>query len=197
MTRSMASLATPTSRRSTSRPRTIFMPLFNPAFQAAKRLVETGSLGTIVSARGRHSYRMSPESLSTANTWRLDPQLGGGPLLDVGVYSIFTLRELTGSRPRLVSATGTVKQLHGKTEYDSIIFSYLTDDDTPGVIEANFTFTSSNYELEGTRGRFNLTGHITQLIAGRLDAELWHDAKPRRLSEKISHEVVPAGLPEF
>jgi D-xylose 1-dehydrogenase (NADP+, D-xylono-1,5-lactone-forming) len=174
-----------------------YMTLFNPAFQAAKRLVETGSLGTIVSARGRHSYRMSPESLSTANTWRLDPHLGGGPLLDVGVYSIFTLRELTGSRPRLVSATGTVKQLHGKTEYDSIIFSYLTDDDTPGVIEANFTFTSSNYELEGTRGRLNLTGHITQLIAGRLDAELWPDAKPRLVSEKISHEVVPAGLPEF
>ena len=73
-----------------------YMTLFNPAFQAAKRLVETGALGTIVSARGRHSYRMSPESLSTANTWRLDPQLGGGPLLDVGVYSIFTMRELTG-----------------------------------------------------------------------------------------------------
>ena len=51
-----------------------YMTLFNPAFQAAKRLVETGSLGTIVSARGRHSYRMSPESLSTANSWRLDPQ---------------------------------------------------------------------------------------------------------------------------
>ncbi len=174
-----------------------YMTLFNPAFQAAKRLVETEALGTIVSARGRHSYRMSPESLSTANTWRLDPHLGGGPLLDVGVYSIFTLRELTGSRPRSVFATGTVKQLQGLTTYDSIIFSYLTDDDTPGVIEANFTFNSSNYELEGTRGRCTLTGHITQLIAGRVDAELWPDAKPRRVSELFSHEVVPAGLPEF
>ena len=65
------------------------------------------------------------------------------------------------------------------------------------MIEANFTFTSSNYELEGTRGRCNLTGHVTQLIAGRVDAELWPDAKPRRVSEMFSHEVVPAGLPEF
>jgi len=174
-----------------------YMTLFNPAFQAAKRLVDAGSLGEIVSARGRHSYRMSPESLSTANTWRLDPRYGGGPLMDVGVYSIFTLRELTGSRPRCVSATGTVKRLHGKTEYDSIIFSYLSDDGTPGVIEANFTFNSSNYELEGTTGRFNLTGHITQLIAGRLDAELWPDVKPRRVSERVTHEVEPAGLPDF
>jgi predicted dehydrogenase len=51
--------------------------------------------------------------------------------------------------------------------------------------------------LEGTRGRCNLTGHITQLIAGRVDAELWPDAKPRRVSEMFSHEVVPEGLPEF
>jgi predicted dehydrogenase len=65
------------------------------------------------------------------------------------------------------------------------------------VIEANFTFNSSNYELEGTRGQCTLTGHITQSIAGRLDAELWPDAKPRQVSERISHEVVAAGLPEF
>ncbi len=174
-----------------------YMTLFNPAFQAAKRLTEAGALGEIVSARGRHSYRMSPSSLSEANRWRLDPTYGGGPLMDVGVYSIFTLRELTGSRAREVMATGTVKSLHGLTEYDSVVFSYLSEDGTPGVIEANFTFNSSNYELEGTQGRFTLAGHITQLIAGRLDAELWPDVKPRRVSERVSHEVVPAGLPEF
>jgi glucose-fructose oxidoreductase len=174
-----------------------YMTLFNPAFQAAKRLAESGALGEIVSARGRHSYRMAPDSLSTANAWRLDPVFGGGPLMDVGVYSIFTLRELTGSLPCEVSAIGTVKQLHGKTAYDSIIFSYLSDDGTPGVIEANFTFNSSLYELEGTRGRFNLTGHITQLFGGRLDAELWPNVKPRRVAERVVHEVVPGGLPEF
>lgn len=174
-----------------------YMTLFNPAFQAAKRLVEDGALGEVVSARGRHSYRMSPESLSAANVWRLDPRHGGGPLMDVGVYSIFTLRELTGSRPRSVSATGTVRRLHGKTDYDSIIFSFLTESGIPGVIEANFTFNSSTYELEGSRGRFSLNGHVTQLVAGRMDAELWPDAKPRRVSNRVSHEVVPAGLPEF
>ena len=174
-----------------------YMTLFNPAFRAAKRLAESGALGEIVSVRGRHSYPMRPESLSTANAWRLDPRFGGGPLMDVGVYSIFTLRELTGQRTRSVSATGTVKRLHGLTEYDSILFTYLTDDGTPGVIEANFTFPSSHYELEGTRGRLVLSGHVSQLIDGRMDAELWTASKPRGIAERISHEVVPAGLPEF
>jgi predicted dehydrogenase len=174
-----------------------YMTLFNPAFRAAKRLVESGALGEIVSVRGRHSYPMSPDALSTANLWRLDPQFGGGPLMDVGVYSIFTLRELTGERTCSLSATGTVKRLHDKTEYDSVLFTFLTEKGTPGVVEANFTFTSSTYELEGTRGRLSLTGHITQLIDGRLEAELWSGGKPRRVSERIVHEVVPEGLPEF
>lgn len=174
-----------------------YMTLFNPAFQAAKRLVDTGALGEIVAARGRHSYRMSPHALSPANTWRLDPRHGGGPLMDVGVYSIFTLRELTGTRPASVFASGTLTSLHGKAECDAIVFNYIGENGTPGSIEANFTFTSSNYELEGTCGRLDLRGHITQLIAGRLDAELWRDVKPRYVSERISHEVDPAGLPEF
>ena len=32
---------------------------------------------------------------------------------------------------------------------------------------------------------------------GRLDAELWPDRKPRLVSEKISHEVVPAGIDQI
>lgn len=174
-----------------------YMTLFNPAFLAARRLVASGRLGEIVAMRGRHSYPMVPEALSAANAWRLDPRYGGGPLMDVGVYSIFTLRELTGMRARSLSATGTVRRLHGKTDTDSILFTFLTDDGTPGVIEANFTFSSSHYELEGTRGRLSLTGHVTQLIDGRLEAELWTGSRPRRVSERVSHDVVPSGLPEF
>lgn len=174
-----------------------YMTLFNPAYQAAKRLVDDGLLGEIVAMRGRHSYPMSPHRLSPANAWRLDPEFGGGPLLDVGVYSIFTLRELTGMRPRSLSATGSVRRLHGKTAYDSIVFSFLTGDDTTGVIEANFTFGSSTYELEGTQGRLALTGHITQLIDGRLEAELWPRSSPYRVGERVTHAVEPAGFPEF
>lgn len=174
-----------------------YMTLFNPAYQAAKRLVDSGVLGDIVAMRGRHSYPMNPDSISPAGAWRLDPEHGGGPLLDVGVYSIFTLRDLTGQRPVVVSATGSVRRLHGKTRYDSIVFSFLTEDGTPGVIEANFTFGSSNYELEGTTGRFTLSRHITQLIDGKLEGELWFNRRPRNVSQRILHEVDPSGLPEF
>jgi predicted dehydrogenase len=174
-----------------------YMTLFNPAFLAAKRLVDGGLLGEIVAMRGRHSYPMAPEALSPAALWRLDPRHGGGPLMDVGVYSIFTLRELSGQQARSLAALGTTTRLHGKTDYDSIVVSFLTENGTPGAIEAGFTFGSSHYELEGTHGRLTLSGHISQRIGGRLDAELWAGRRPRQVSERVTHEVVAAGLPEF
>ncbi|MCA9877571.1 MAG: Gfo/Idh/MocA family oxidoreductase [Thermomicrobiales bacterium] len=174
-----------------------YMTLFNPAFQAAKALVDAGTLGKVVAARGRHSYRMNPNLLTPADTWRLDPEFGGGPLMDVGVYSIFTLRELTGTRPASVAAVGSLTSLHGTTAYDAIVVSYIAQDGTPGSFEANFTFRSSAYEVEGTQGRLDLRGHITQLIAGRLDAVVWREGEHPAVSQRVSHEVVPAGLPEF
>ena len=174
-----------------------YMTLFNPAYQAAKRLLETGKLGDLVAVRGRHSYPIQPESISPAAAWRLDPEHGGGPLMDVGVYSIFTLRDLTGIRPRSVAATGTVRRLHGKTQYDSIAFTFDSADGTIGVVEANFTFRSSDYEVEGTSGRLTLRRHVTQLIDGVMDAELYADPRAREASERVRHEVVPAGLPAF
>ena len=174
-----------------------YMTLFNPAFLAARRIVESGRLGEIVGMRGRHSYAMAPEALSPAALWRLDPRHGGGPLMDVGVYSIFTLRELSGQRVRSLSALGATTRLHGKTDYDSIVVSFLTENGVPGAIEAGFTFNSSHYELEGTHGRLVLTGHISQLIGGKLEAEFWPDRRPRRVAERVNHDVVAAALPEF
>ncbi len=174
-----------------------YMTLFNPAYLAAKRVVDSGALGEIVFARGRHSYVIPPDRVAgPAQAWRLDPQRGGGPLLDVGVYSVFTLRELTGRRLRRVCALGTSRRLRGSTNWDSVVFSFLLDDGTPGVIEASFTYSSSLYELEGTHGRLSLQEHVSQSIGGRLELALRSgDRGP--MSEQGSHEIVRDALPHF
>jgi predicted dehydrogenase len=178
-----------------------YMALFNPAYLAAKRAADAGLLGEIVFARGRHSYAIAPERASRpAQAWRLDPERGGGPLMDVGVYSTFTLRELTGQRIRRVSALGTTRRFHEQTNWDSLVFSFLLDDGTPGVIEASFTYGSSLYELEGTRGRLSLAGHVSQRIGGRLDLALrlgTGASATGAVTEQSTHEIVPESLPHF
>ena len=173
-----------------------YMTSFNPAYLAAQRAADAGVLGEIVFARGRHSYAIAPERASLpAQAWRLDPARGGGPLMDVGVYSIFTLRQLTGRSFKRVCALGTTRRLQGQTEWDSLVFSFLLEDGTPGVIEASFTYGSSLYELEGTRGRLSLAGHVSQRIGGRLDVAL--RAAAGGVAEQGTHEIVPDSLPHF
>lgn len=173
-----------------------YMTLFNPAYQAAKQVVDSGALGEIVFVRGRHSYAVSPGNISSATAWRLDRQQGGGPLLDVAVYPIATLRDLTGQRIRSLSATGTRRRLHDRSEWDSVLFTFLLEDGTPGVIEGCFTHRSSRIEIEGENGRLTLDGHITQAIAGQLSVELSFPGQ-RQVGERLSHEIDPTGLPHF
>jgi D-xylose 1-dehydrogenase (NADP+, D-xylono-1,5-lactone-forming) len=173
-----------------------YMTLFNPVYRTAKWAVETGHLGEIVAVRGRHSYEIDPGRISTAAAWRLDSRLGGGPLMDVGVYSVFTLRDLTGRRFKTLSAAGTARRLPRQTDLDSLAVAFLLDDGTPGVIEAGFTFPSSHYELDGTQGRLILTGHVSQGVGGRLTVDVWpagRHAETRRMID----ETVPDGLSHF
>ncbi|HEV8632804.1 MAG TPA: Gfo/Idh/MocA family oxidoreductase [Chloroflexota bacterium] len=173
-----------------------YMTLFNPAYQAAKRAVEAGLLGEIVFVRGRHSYSIAPDRISSAAAWRLDRAQGGGPLLDIATYPTFTLRELTGQRIRSLSATAATRRLHERTDHDSVLFTFLLEDDTPGVIEATFTHGASLIELEGTHGRLSLSGHFSQNAVGRLDLAVRIPGQ-RQVAEQATHEIVPDGRPHF
>jgi predicted dehydrogenase len=173
-----------------------YMSIFNPAYVMAKQIVASGVLGDLVFLRGRHSYPINPQRVSSAAAWRLDRGQGGGPLMDVAVYPIASLRDLIGQRIASLSATGTTRRLHERTDWDSIVFTFLTTEGVPGVIEGCFTHISSLIEVEGTEGRLTLSGHITQAIAGRLEVELRFPGQ-RGPGQRIVHEVIPEGLPHF
>ena len=173
-----------------------YMALFNPVYEMAKQIVDGGRLGDIMFVRARHAYPMNPDRLSDASRWRLDREQGGGPLMDVALYSANAVRSLLGQRIKSLSATGTTRRLHGLTDYDTLVFSFLLEDGTPGVIEGSFTYTASTVELEGTRGLLSLERHITQAIEGRLDVALRFPGQ-RGVSERITHEIDPSKLPHF
>ena len=88
--------------------------------------------------------------------------------MDVAVYSTFTLRELAGLSIDPLSATGTVRRLQGETEYDTILYTFLSEEGIPGVIEASFTYGSSDAYIE--LGRYT----------GTLDAYRSHYAECTR-----------------
>jgi len=81
----------------TARTRGIFLmealwTRFLPCFQTAKELVESGEIGRILSVRSDFGFQAPYDP--TRRLW--DPAMGGGALLDIGLYPLFFAREFLG-----------------------------------------------------------------------------------------------------
>lgn len=75
----------------------------------ARELVRNGTLGKIQSIESTFGFDIS------AGEWRLNRKLaGGGPLMDVGVYSLNACRWLLGEEPTGISAYSSVTDQDGR-----------------------------------------------------------------------------------
>jgi predicted dehydrogenase len=80
-----------------------------PTTLHAKQLIQSGQLGTIHSVESANGFN------TPAGEWRLNRKLaGGGPLMDVGIYSLNACRFLLGEEPSRVSAFSSVIDHDGR-----------------------------------------------------------------------------------
>ena len=79
---------------------------FFPAIVELRRMISEGYLGEVRFVRANFSFRRPPERAEGRLT---DPKLGGGSVLDVGVYTIsFATMIFGGERPEKIYAQGTL-----------------------------------------------------------------------------------------
>jgi predicted dehydrogenase len=75
-----------------------FMYLHHPQIQRALDLVRSGELGTVQVVSGAFSFL-----LDYPNDPRIDPDLGGGSLWDVGCYPVSVSRRIAGEEPAAIA----------------------------------------------------------------------------------------------
>jgi xylose dehydrogenase (NAD/NADP) len=76
-----------------------FMYRFHPRIDAVSDLIATGVLGEVRSMYSAFTFKLaSPDNI------RLDPDLGGGSLMDVGCYCINVFRTISANEPTEVQA---------------------------------------------------------------------------------------------
>jgi predicted dehydrogenase len=75
-----------------------------PSYQEAKRLIESGALGKIKYIQGWFGFNRAPYDL---NHRLLNPELGGGALLDIGLYPLFDVFYFLGM-PKALTANAAL-----------------------------------------------------------------------------------------
>ncbi|MFZ9661213.1 MAG: Gfo/Idh/MocA family protein [Chitinophagaceae bacterium] len=124
---------------------------FLPHFNLVKEYVDHGKLGEIKSICINFGFKPTepiPQRL-------FDPALGGGSLLDIGIYNIFLTLSLLG-RPQSIDAFMTPAST-GVDEQCSMVFKYKNGA-IAQLISSFATNLGTEADIAGTNGRIRL-GH--------------------------------------
>ena len=138
-----------------------FMYRFHPRTERVARLVADGAIGDVRLVRASFTFRLqSPENI------RLQPDLGGGALYDVGCYGVNVSRLVLGE-PRAALAFGQT----GPSGVDEVLGAVLQfEGNRLAVIDCGLTLSRrQEYEVVGTEGSLTVP---TAFLPGTTDAEI-------------------------
>ncbi|CAM3899269.1 Gfo/Idh/MocA family protein [Alkalicoccus chagannorensis] len=125
-----------------------FMYQFHPQHAFVKEQIDSGRIGELKRIRASFSFPLDLES----DNIRLDPNLGGGALYDVGCYCVHISRHLLGEEPTHVFSDA--RTFHG---IDVSTTALLSFDKVDAVLDCSFDEAALNrYEVIGTKGRIEV-----------------------------------------
>jgi predicted dehydrogenase len=143
---------------------------FLPQYQKLQDLIAAGTLGEIKSILVNFGFIPQPPVPPRL----YDPALGGGSLLDIGIYNVFLVVSLMG-RPDVIEASMT-PTAEGVDEQCASLFKYKN-----GAMAQLFSSLLSNLgtdaDISGTKSRVRLTARFyapsaaIELYSGREDSK--------------------------
>jgi D-xylose 1-dehydrogenase (NADP+, D-xylono-1,5-lactone-forming) len=168
---------------------TAYMSRFGDVFQQACTAVRDGIIGELTFIDANFSYSaLEAYPPGSVGGWRwTDPQ-GGGPLLDIGVYLAFGLRELLGQTITTVNAQAvrTIAPDHAAVP-DTNMAWIITEGGIPGVFVATFSHQECRITLYGTKGRLDLTNCFAQIPSGTLTIRVGDQTTIIQAASSLAH----------
>jgi len=124
---------------------------YDPTYIAARELLRSGALGEIQAFESAFGFDSRP------NLWRLTKKFGGGgPLLDVGIYSLNAIRYFTGEEPsKFTAIAATRDHTSGRFKEVEQNLSWTMQFPSGIVAACNCSYGSSMpgfLNVHGTRG---------------------------------------------
>jgi len=123
---------------------------YEPTNLRAMQLIREGHLGKIQAIESANGFN------ERAGEWRLDRKLaGGGPLMDMGVYSLNAFRYLTGEEPTDIKAFSSVIDHDGRFDTVEENVSWTMKFPSGAVASSNTTYgapMNGFYRVHGSLG---------------------------------------------
>lgn len=124
-----------------------FMYRFHPQTQHIKQLVDDGVIGDLLLMDSSFTFRVSDEK-----DIRLQKEMAGGSLMDVGCYCINVMRLMTGEEPDQVAANAHLGPRSGVDEW--LVGTLGFPSGALGHFDCSLrAYRRESYELRGTKGR--------------------------------------------
>lgn len=161
-----------------------FWTRFNPSFREAFSKIKKGEIGEVKYINA--DFAFTAEELGGEGNRKTDISLGGGALLDIGVYPLFLCYVVLGI-PVEILAKANFHQT-GADLQTSMILQY---DNAQAILHSSFVSTSNiKATINGTKGRINLNTlwHQTQsytLTVDELDEEILLPTKGKGFTYEI------------
>ncbi|WP_134701263.1 Gfo/Idh/MocA family protein [Ammoniphilus sp. YIM 78166] len=138
-----------------------FMYQFHPQHEKVKALVRSGAIGEVRLFRAAFSFAIGDQP----DNIRLNKELGGGSLYDVGCYGIHSLRYILEDEPEQVFAMGKIDPASG---VDTLMtLSLKMQSGVHALVDCNFEIPNrQEYEVIGTKGRIHVPRAYRPDLAG-------------------------------
>jgi scyllo-inositol 2-dehydrogenase (NADP+) len=118
---------------------------FLPSINTVMKLVEQNEIGKVISIKASMSFKAPKDP----DNRYFNPELGGGSLLDLGIYPVFLSHLLLG-KPSTIVATGKLST-EGVDETCAMLFGY--DSGAHALLESSIvTQTELTAEIAGDKG---------------------------------------------
>jgi D-xylose 1-dehydrogenase (NADP+, D-xylono-1,5-lactone-forming) len=168
-----------------------FMYQFHPQHARVKEIIASGEIGDIKLIRSSHSFYLE----NRTNDIRMDKDMGGGSLYDVGCYSIEVIRHITGAEPIEVQAIAAIEPESG---VDISVYSYLKlDNGLTAIFDCSFDMTSRNeYEIVGTKRTIKVPFAFRPDVNGGIGSILVQGNGMSR-EEKVSGDIYRLEVEHF
>jgi predicted dehydrogenase len=127
---------------------------YEPTNLRAIQLIRDGKLGTIHAIESANGFNENP------GEWRLNKKLaGGGPLMDVGIYSLNACRYLTHEEPAHIEAYSSIVDHDGRFKEVEESVSWTMKFPSGVVASCNTTYGASMpgfFRVHGSKGMIHM-----------------------------------------